>query len=66
MSGRGLILPDMTVIRTEVELLQFLAADCGAEGFTYDTQAKRIHALRWFEGFPVTVKSYEAEAFDIQ
>lgn len=46
-------------ITNEIELLQFLADDCGAEGFTYDERAGRLHALRWREGFPYTVKSYD-------
>lgn len=63
LSGAVLLQADAPRLATEVELLQFLEADCGAEGYTIDEKRGRLHALRWRDGVAETVKVYEFETF---
>ena len=65
LSGAVLLAdPNAPNLATEVELLAWLAADCGAEGFTIDEKRGRLHALRWRDGVAETIRAYEFDVFD--
>ena len=65
LSGAVLLAdPSAPNLATEVELLAFLEADCGAEGYTIDEKRGRLYALRWREGVAETIRAYEFDVFD--